>query len=69
MILIPGPLSLAKLLMMPFATSKSMGMSDTHPKIHLFINCPIQCQLQSVLGVRSFYVKCNYPFGKMKELC
>ena len=27
--------------------------------IHLLINCPIQSQLQSLLGVRSFYIECN----------
>ena len=41
------------------------GMPDTHPKNHLFIHfrnqhCPIQSQLQSLLGVHSSYVECNY---------
>ena len=46
------------------------GMSDTRPKIHSFNQrCPIQSRLQSVLGVRSFYVEHAKPwiYTEIKE--
>ena len=66
MILIPGSLSFAKLVMMSSALAKSAGdarYGSQDPFIHGFIQgCPIQSRLQSVLGVHSstFYVECNY---------
>ena len=40
--------------------TKYAGMPNTHPKIQSFHQpCPVQSQLQSVLGVHSFYIKCN----------
>ena len=66
MILIPGSLSFAKLAMMSSAPAKtSAGDHDRYtsqdPSIHCNQCCPIQIQsrLQSVLGVRSSFVKCN----------
>ena len=55
MMSILGSLSFAKLVMMSSAPAISVargvgGLPDT---------CPIQSKLQSVLGVRSFYVKRN----------
>ena len=45
-----------RLVMTSSAPAKSAGVPDTRPKIHSFIHslnqrCPIQCRLQSVLGV------------------
>ena len=38
----------------------SLSFQETHPRIHSFNQrCPIQSRLQSVLGVRSFYVERN----------
>ena len=39
-----------------------------HPKIHSFVDCPIQSRLQSVVGMHSFYVernKINMPSPEM----
>ena len=61
----PGPLSFAKLAMMSSAPAKSSGMPDTRPKIQSFNQrCPIQSRLQSVLGMRPFYVERNYFAGE-----
>ena len=60
MILIPGSFFFAKLVQCHLPVQNLRGMPDTHPRIHSFNQrCPIQFQLQSVLGVRSFYVECN----------
>ena len=59
MISIPGSLSFAKLVMMSSGPANLRGMPDTRPKIHSFLDCPIQSRFQSVLGVRSFYVERN----------
>ena len=61
---IPDSLSFAKLVMMSSAPAKSAGgVPDTHAKIHSFVDrffCPMQSRLQSVLGVRSFYLPMFY---------
>ena len=62
MISIPGSLSFAKLVMMSSAPAKSAGdarYASQVPLIHGNLRCPIQSQLQSILGVRSFYVERN----------
>ena len=61
---IPGSLFFAKLVMMSSAPAKSAGVPDTRPKIHSFNpHCSIQYRLQSVLGVRSFYVERKYSIS------
>ena len=57
----PGSPSFAKLVMTSTAPLQNLrGMPDTRPKIHSFNQrFPIQSRLQSVLGVRSFYVERN----------
>ena len=60
MISIPDSLSFAKLMMMSSAPAKSAGMPDTRPEIHSFLDCPIQSQLQTQLGVLSFYSAENF---------
>ena len=69
MILIPGSLSFIKLVMMSSAAApeeSAGGMPDMRPKIHSFVDCPMQSRLQSVLGAHSFYVECNNygPLGQ-----
>ena len=60
MISIPGSLSFAKLVMMSSASAKSAGDARyACPKIHSFVDCPIQSRLQTQLGVCSFYVERN----------
>ena len=58
MILIQGSLSFAKLVIMSSAPAKSVG-DARYTSQDPFIHYPIQSRLQSVLGVRSFYIKCN----------
>ena len=58
----PGSLSFAKLAMMSSAPAKSAGdarYASQDPFILLWIDFLIQSRLQSVLGVRSFYVEHN----------
>ena len=65
----PGSLPFAKLVMMSSAPANLRGVLDTHPKIHSFIQrCPTQSRLQSVLGVRSFYVERN-NYALFKYIC
>ena len=72
MISIPGSLSFAKLVMMSHAPAKSAG-DARYASQDPFIRCIIQSRLQSVLGVRSFYVerndemlfRTNFAAGKM----
>ena len=47
------------------------GMPGTRPKIHSFVDCPIQFRLQTQLGVRSFYVERNNLSGRfcMIKIC
>ena len=52
MISIPGSLSFETKLMMSSASAKSAGDPRS-------VHCPIQSRLQSVLGVRSYYVERN----------
>ena len=63
MILIPGSLSFAKLVMMSSAPAKSAGDAicmSQDPFIHAMNQrCPIQSQLHSVLGVSYYYIKCS----------
>ena len=62
MISIPGSLSFAKLVMMSSAPAKSSGdarYASQDPLIHLLIVPVLQTRLQSVLGVRSYYVERN----------
>ena len=67
MISIQGSLSFAKLVMMSFAPTKSAGDARYGPQdpfIHSCNqHCPIQSRLQSILGVRSFFVELNYSKG------
>ena len=65
MISIPRSLSFAKLVMMSSAPAKSVGdatYASQDPFIHGNQYCPIESLLQSALGVRSFYVKCNHLY-------
>ena len=69
MILIPGSLSFAKLVMVSSTPAKSAGddrYASQDPFIHGFIQCcPIQSRLQSVLGVHSstfFFIECDYKY-------
>ena len=60
MISIPGSLFFAEVVMMSSGPAKSAGMLDTRPKIHsVDQRCPIRSRLQSILGVRSYYVEHN----------
>ena len=55
MISIPGSLSF---VMLSAPAKNPAGMPDARPFIHLNNQrCPIQSQLQSLLGVGSFYVE------------
>ena len=66
-ILIPGSLFFAWLVMMSSAPAKSAGgarYAYQDPFIRWSIACPIQSRLQSVLGVRSFYVKCSKGYKR-----
>ena len=57
----PDSLSFVKLVVMSSALQNLRKMPDSRPKIHSFNQrCPIQSQLQSVLGAHSFCVKHNY---------
>ena len=71
MISIPGSLSFAKLVMMSSTPAKSAGdarHASQDPFIHGNQRCPIQSRLQSVLGVRSFYVESNDTSGGKENI-
>ena len=59
MILIPGSLSFAKLVVMSSAPAKSAGNARYASQNQFNLRCPTQSRLQSVLGLRSLYVERN----------